>query len=268
MWCNNCQQDVPGVVSADADRSVCCARCNRIVSSVESSDDSAPDSNPEGESAKTVSGANSDDDRIDCPTMLDDWRLDEDMRAAERWIQKYSTHNDGRWESPHQSQLPHFSAHSKAPAEPARSNVEPTERPKRKRRIFSVLTSWLLLSLGMMAFFGGGVLLGWSMYTDRADLWRIGLPLALFGQAGLLLGLLLSLERMWQNNRESERSMDDLDQRVSDLKHATTMLETTNGGSANSFYSHLAHGANSQMLLADLKGQLDLLATKMANERR
>jgi hypothetical protein len=136
------------------------------------------------------------------------------------------------------------------------------------RRLTVAFFSWTLILLGVMTFVGGGVLLGWSLFTERAELWRIGLPMALIGQAGLLFGFLLNLESIWQNSRESKQSLDEIDRQISDLKKAATMLTTTHSSSAQSFYSHFANGANPHMLLADLKGQLDVLATKLANEQR
>lgn len=114
----------------------------------------------------------------------------------------------------------------------------------------------------------GGVLLGWSLVTGRSELWNLGLPLALLGQAGLLVGLVLQLENLWQSNRETTHTLDELDEQLLELRHATTLLTTTHSTSAQSFYTHLAEGASPQLMLADLKGQLDLLAVKMAKVSR
>ena len=58
----------------------------------------------------------------------------------------------------------------------------------------------------------------------------------------------------------SEVSSEQLD----DLRQTTSLLGSNHGSAAQAFYAHLAQGANPQMLLADLKGQLDLLAIRMA----
>jgi hypothetical protein len=52
------------------------------------------------------------------------------------------------------------------------------------------------------------------------------------------------------------------------VRHATTLLTTTKNASAQSFYAHMAEGASPQLLLADLKGQLDLLAQQMASQKK
>ncbi len=119
-----------------------------------------------------------------------------------------------------------------------------------------------------MTFVCGAVLLGWSFVEARSELWNLGMPLTLFGQAALLIGLILQLDGLWQSNRETASTLDELDDEVHNLRHATTLLTSTHSTSAQSFYVHMADGASPQLLLADLKGQLDLLAMKLANERR
>jgi hypothetical protein len=122
----------------------------------------------------------------------------------------------------------------------------------------------MLLSVGLMAFIFGGVLLTWSFVADRADLWRLGMPFALGGQAGLILGLVFQLEGLWRSNRTSDKTLTELDEKISELRHATALLTTSQSASAQSFYLHLAEGASPHLLLADVKGQLDLLAMRMA----
>lgn len=66
------------------------------------------------------------------------------------------------------------------------------------RRRFPWL-GWLLLWSGMMGFVCGLVLVAWSFLGGRADLWDLGVPLTLIGQIGLLLGVILQLDRLWQD---------------------------------------------------------------------
>ena len=124
--------------------------------------------------------------------------------------------------------------------------------------------AWLMTALGLMGFACGGVLLGWSFWTDRNDLWSMGLPITLAGQCGLVIGLLMQLERVWKTSSDNSSKLDNVDQRLHDLKHLTTVLGTSQSSASGAFYSHLSGGASPQLLLADLKSQLDLLATHMA----
>ena len=125
---------------------------------------------------------------------------------------------------------------------------------------------WVALSLGTMALVCGGILLGWSTFAGRQELWSIGLPIALFGQIGLVVGLILQLERMWNDSRRSAEKLETVDRQLGDLKNTTAMLGTTHNGPSTAFYSHLVDGASPRILLTDLKSQLDLLAIKMGDE--
>jgi hypothetical protein len=119
-----------------------------------------------------------------------------------------------------------------------------------------------------MTFVCGAVLSGLSFVSGHGELWSVGLPLVLAGQAGLLLGLMFQLDGLWQSNRETSETLDELDSQISDLKKTANLLSTTHSSAAKSFYAHMAEGASPQLLLADLKGQLDMLAVKMSHERR
>jgi hypothetical protein len=89
------------------------------------------------------------------------------------------------------------------------------------------------------------------------------LPVALGGQIALLIGLLVKLDRLWHDNRRAAAKLDVVDEQLHELK-TTTALLGTGQGSPTAFYSHLAGGANPQLLLTDLKSQLDLLAMKIS----
>ncbi len=138
-------------------------------------------------------------------------------------------------------------------------NEEPASTKRRGSRL-----GWCLLAIGLMAFACGGVLLGWSLVQSRNDLWTLGMPIMLGGQFGLLIGLILQFDYLWQNNRQTSDELHRVDQRLHDLNHSTTLLGTTHSSAAQAFYGHLAEGANPQLLLADLKSQIDLLAVKMS----
>ena len=118
-----------------------------------------------------------------------------------------------------------------------------------------------------MTFVCGAVLSGLSFAAGQGELWNVGLPMVLTGQAALLLGLVFQLEGLWQSNRQTTRTLDELDSQLSDLRHTTRLLHTTHSSAAQSFYVHMAEGASPQLLLADLKGQIDMLAVKMSQQR-
>jgi len=143
---------------------------------------------------------------------------------------------------------------------------EPFSATRRKRRRSSPLVL-AALSLGLMAFVCGAVLLGWSLAVGRNDLWNLGLPIALVGQFGLLVGLLWQFEGLWEGNRQAADKLDDVDERLEDLNKTAALISTAHSSPAQAFYVHMAGGASPHLLLADLKGQLDLLAVQMSAQR-
>jgi hypothetical protein len=209
-----------------------------------------------------------------------DLALEHDLLAAERLLAEARTEGrtapDDRLHRQHEGHDSLAGWHVRSPA-PSHTAAEPSSQgqvaspvaPAVSESSSAVQTiAWTIVAVGVAAFVCGGVLWIWSFAGDRPDLARIGLPLVLGGQAGLIIGLMLQLESLWQSTQQATQSLDVLDDRVAEIKHATALLGTTHSSSSASFYSHFAQGASSQLLLADLKGQLDLLAMKMARERQ
>jgi len=201
----------------------------------------------------------------------DGWELEEQLRHIERVLKAGSlsgkppvSPEEGRW-------MRLDAAHRVAPDwhQPT-AKEEQKKAPKRKapkarqRGSWTAALSWVMLSLGSMALAFGGVLLGWSMTAGRDDLWAIGMPVAVVGQLVLLAGFILQLDRLWRNSREASTKLDDVDQRLDELKTTTSLLGTTHSSAAASFYSHMAGGAHPQLLLVDLKNQLDLLSVRLS----
>jgi hypothetical protein len=111
------------------------------------------------------------------------------------------------------------------------------------------------------------VLLTWSYLTDRPELWTLGLPFAIGGQIALVLGLILQLDGLWQSNHEAAESLSHLDEQLIELRRTTSQISSSHSGPSQQFYFHLAEGCSPHMLLTDLKGQLDLLALRIADQK-
>ena len=185
------------------------------------------------------------------PHLADDWELDADLRGVERLIGtlKASRFDPGEMAVARPRSFP----------QEIKARREPNNAERRK----SHALAWCILAMGLATFACGAVLLGWSFIAERDDLWPLGLPLALVGQAGLIIGLMLQLDGLWQSSHQTSQTLTELDNELDRVRHATTLLTTTKNASAQSFYAHMAEGATPQLLLADLKGQLDLLAQQM-----
>jgi hypothetical protein len=267
MWCSCCQQDVPAFASPEDDR-IRCAKCRSEMILRAAETDHAPESpswNPDLANERDASSATRNESPRDIPPFdFDAWEWDE-LREANRAVRAWG--GKGQDERPpaatqldaafQMQQLPHIVTQS-----PRKQQVR---RAPRSRHL--AYCSWTTLSLGVMACVFGGVLLTWSFVTDRAELWTLGLPFAIGGQIALVLGLVLQLDGLWQSNHEAAESLSNLDDQLIELRRATSQISSTHSGPSQSFYFHLAEGCSPHMLLADLKGQLDLLALRIADQK-
>jgi len=230
MWCDSCQRASSTAQSADTTH---CARCGKLLSQAVTR-------------AKNVT-------RLTLPE--DDWKLEADIRSVHRLVD--NLRGKKRIDPPSSPAEPH---RDRAPVLRAERTSERAAVPK------SNLAAWAILSVGLATFACGAVLLGWAYAAGREDLWPIGMPLTLIGQAGLILGLVLQLDGLWQSSHQTQQTLVTLDDELTRVRQATTLLSTSHSGPAQSFYAHMAEGATPQLLLADLKGQLDLLAQQMGKK--
>ena len=266
MWCKVCQQDAPGIRSRDRGQ-LCCARCGTEL----------PGSGQPA--AGAPSGVGADESPAERPR-YDSWETNERLRHIDRVLHCETT----RPAPPHlaspQGSARRIDAAEESPrgwhageslADRSANRVGMSDRAGSvaRRRASDwgdralAMGVWLALSLGIMALVCGGILLAWSAIAKRPELWSIGLPIAIVGQVALLLSLILQLDRIWHNHRSTAAQLDDFDGQIHDLRSAAAMLTTTHSSPATAFYAHYCGGASPDVLLTDLKSQLDLLAIKI-----
>jgi hypothetical protein len=138
--------------------------------------------------------------QVGFPPVLDDWEADEQLRHIGRALAAEEL------EAARPEILRIDAAH---PGGIARAHRAP-ERAKSARAVVKKTSeqgllpflTWLCTLLGTMTTTCGGMLLGWSAWSARPELWRIGMPIALGGLAVLVVGLLLQLDQSWQQRRE------------------------------------------------------------------
>ena len=211
------------------------------------------------------------------PPVYDGWQLDEELQHLHRLLHVGNTGDcsDGRLGENGAAAL-NAAIKQAARFDPPQADVPARHIPAApcpagprkksgRRGMFSSVLTWSAFTLGLASSASGGVLLGCSLVTGRQDLWNLGTPIALAGLIFLLAGLVLQIDRLRRDNRVATSKLDEVDEQLHELK--TTMLLSTNQGPASAnFYSHMASGASPQLLLTDLKSQLDLLAIKIAQE--
>jgi hypothetical protein len=295
MWCQHCRQDVPGVASATS-FGLNCVRCgNRFpvhFTSHSGNDASTSTEQQERQLRQTRDAVAAAEIAAD----IDDWALDLEMQRM-RHIVQAAAHDPlpmarqqalaslGDTTAMNNAMNKFASSAEQFHAEPfhrvdaasigrhslkQHPHVAPPQG-KHNGQFRLSTAAWCLLSLGLTTFICGGVLLGWSLLAHRTHLWTFGMPIALGGQFSLLLGLVLRQDLLGIATRRTADQLgaidERLDERLDDLKRTTAVASATQNAPSQAFYTHMAQGANPQMLLADLKGQVDLLAVQMATSR-
>lgn len=236
----------------------CCPRCAEGFDAAAHHSAKKPSAHAEKPARPTLRVATWDDagesPGLDAPG-FDGWEFEEQLRHVERLLA-------GHGKTALNRQLRLDGSHtSRTDAAPTWQRWQEQRRQRRSRR--GLPLAGALLVLGLLAFLGGGALVGWSFWSGQREFWNLGLPIALLGQLALLSGLVWRLERMWADSRATVSKLEHVDDELHDLKSATHLLGSQQSPSSNNFYAHLAGGAHPQLLLADLKSQLDLLAVKL-----
>ncbi len=284
MWCKQCQQDVPALPSDEMGKYVC-PRCGVNPTQTKAVGPTPASTSPPGveEPQLGVPRPPLFAGTPEPPPSYDPWELEEQLRHLQRILAAEPSKTpspaiagealriDSRHTEAGKRGTGTFCRNGPSGALPKRCLSPFSRRSQaRSRRARAALhtVAWLVLLIGLMGMACGGVLLGWSLIAGRQDLWPIGLPIALAGQIVLVMGFVLQMDRLWNDHSRTSAKLDHMDERLADLKNTTALLGTTHSTPAMSFYSHLAGGANPQLLLADLKSQLDLLALKMGRDSR
>lgn len=269
MWCSTCQQETPGVAHATTGRIVCSrcqqpARKGKVAQAQICDEGIALDEQP---TRATVAAA-------PLPKN-DDWTTDQRVRNLARELKRPTTTikkpGDGifpdhrRFEPPHDLLRPHdLAAHADLPATAPPLPTSAALHPRRTES--SQVMAWFVITIGVLTFASGLWLIGWTLAAKQLQHWNLALGLAIGGQGTLILGLVLVVSRLWRHSRYSAGKLQDVQNRLGQLQQTAEVLTTMRaGGSAPTFYAELARGASPHMLLTNLKGQLDQLATRLGS---
>lgn len=257
MWCKNCRQDTPGIRSA-RQPGLRCGRCGGALTG-----DPAPAAAQMPESGHPAEiGIDLGGPRQRAQA-FEEWELDQNLRSLEARLGPWRRQDSGPHFVPPPSRAPVYrfdAAHPGVPQPPSARRKMRLDRPARRTSLMAHGLLWL----GLVTLAAGGGVLGFSVFGQQPMLWQYGIPVAACGGGVFLIGLVWQLERIWRNSRFAVQKLRQLDDQLRQLEHTTSMLGVTHGSSSQAFYSHMAEGANPHMLLADLKGQIDLLAMNFA----
>jgi hypothetical protein len=258
MWCRACQQDVPGVSSPD-DSAMRCARCRAIVASPPAAEDWPEPSLVPGDAETERS------DPFRAAQWSAEWDFDEELAEADRMLRRAGV--------PRPKFLLRRAGEQCRPTAIERVDLPPpvpklklrfAPRPARNKNL--PILPRLMADLGVVGFLTGVTMLVWSFVVGQAPLWQCGLAVAMGGQVILVAGLVAQFDYFRRSHREADQNLSNVDKQLTELRQATTRLSNSPDDSGRSFYVHMAEGASPHILLADLKGQLDTLAQRLARD--
>lgn len=262
MWCQRCQQDVPAVASTGCGE-VVCARCHHQFQ------------NP---SAANVADNGLDLSEMDraplSPVeMLSDWQTEQRFRALSRTLRSGGTTGAQavalsnkaiyRFDTPQQSYVQPEQLARQSPPQVRESRVG---MPNQRSGLGSQIVAWLVLLSGTFAFGCGAGLACCSLLYRIPVYWNLGIVTTLVGQGMLILGLVMVLTRLWRNSRYASGKLQEINWQLDQVQQTAQTIVGIKKSNAPAFYAELAQSANPQMLLANLRGQLDQLALRMSRE--
>jgi hypothetical protein len=264
MWCSTCHQDVPAIANPASGRLVC-SRCQHPLTGAKAR---------AGASICDV-GIALDETEIIAPApvppiRVDDFAARRHARALDRKLRPalhthaatgFTPHATRRFDPP-QNLFDHLD-HVAAPTVATPTQSAPASAPRPRDSAGAQTFAWLVVLASTIVLATGVGLIGWSLSAKQMQYWNLAIGLALGGQGGLILGLVLVVSRLWRNSRYATHRLQDVNARLGELQRTADALTAMRSGGAPTFYADLARGASPQMLLSNLKGQLDHLASRL-----
>lgn len=263
MWCSTCHQDVPGIANPATGRLVC-SRCQRPLTDAKKVAAAICDVGIALDETEIIAPAPVP------PIRTDDWAARRHARELDRKLRPalhthaatgFTPHTTRRFDPP-QNLFDHLE-HVTTPAVSAPRQPTPATALRPRSHAGGQVFAWLVVFTSMIVLATGIGLIGWSLSSNQMMYWNLGTGLALGGQGGLIFGLVLVVSRLWRNSRYATHRLQEVHARLGELQHTADALTAMRSGGAPTFYADLVRGASPQMLLANLKGQLDQLATRL-----
>ncbi len=250
MWCARCGQDVPAVASKEDPHAVRCLRCSEHPDRVNAPADPIEQPTNDGRSA----------DRI--RHVENSYPIDPPPRIAceDDWDESWS--NDRSHPQPGYRKARQRGTHQHLPL------IQTTVAPRRRTNPRSNRLCWLLLGFGVAFFSCGALLIANSLLGEREELWDLGAPLVLAGQATFLIGLVLQLDILWQQSSTASQTLADLDQRLSQQdSHPRDQRSGASTGPETTAHIHSDPEsiAGPHLMLRDLQGRLEAFGTRLSS---
>jgi hypothetical protein len=151
---------------------------------------------------------------------------------------------------------------------PAMPQIQPSPRSAEVTlRESPTRTSWVLstvLIAGIVAFTVGVGLLAWSAAFRLEEVWHWGLSATIAAEGLLVVGLTWMAARLWHNSRRLNREVQGVDEQLAEIHQLAGSLSAGHLAASQNYYHQFSQVANPHLLVANLRGQVDLLAERIA----
>ncbi|MCG8450456.1 MAG: hypothetical protein MI725_12880 [Pirellulales bacterium] len=253
MWCSQCQQDVPAV-ARQTEGPLVCPRCQLEL--VEAAPSRPADS---GIALDRFDAAAKQD-----LTLPRDVVAEEESRQRLRRIGR-QLRSSFRYDPPRNT-MPGLPT-----APPPRLPEIQVQSLAQRSAVGSARSkiSWpisFLLVCGVTGFLGGSALLAWSAAFQSGPLWQWGMTTTIGAEGMLILGLTAMALRLWRNSRRLNQQLSGVDRQLHAMQEQTGALAGSRLSASQHYYHHFNQVASPHYLVANLRGQVDQLATRIAAE--
>lgn len=122
---------------------------------------------------------------------------------------------------------------------------------------------WGVATCGAMLLGLGIGLIIWATYGGRTLLWGPAIATTIAGQGLMIVGLLQLLANLWSAARHTSAKLTQIHDDLRRVRRTTEEASGRQHATATGFYAELAGGATSDVLLGNLRGQLDQLSSRL-----
>ena len=269
MWCSNCHQETPGVAHATSGQIVC-SRCQQPMNNhkpphaTRICDDGLALDEPTHARASASPA----------PFRGNDWAARQRVRNVARELRRpnpaaiHATNRVAtdrmRFDPPHDLFVHLEQATTPGLASPTLMPISTAAQQKHNNSAGQLL-AWLIVVAGTLVLSSGIGLIAWSLSNRQMQYWYLALGLAIGGQGALVLGLVMLVTRLWRSSRYAATKLQDVHARLGQVQQAAEAWNANRASTAPAFYADLVRGASPHIMLANLKGQVDQLATRVGN---
>jgi hypothetical protein len=260
MWCSNCQHEVPAVVQTTRGPLIC-SQCER-----ELAERTGAASSPADDGIALESYDDTPEQELASPVdLLEQRRSNQRLRQIGRQLHSTYRHDITFGNSPplqYQAVQPPPLAADTELRGISKQNAQATAA-----EVQSTGSSWfasMLLTGGALGCCCGTGLLAWATTHQLPKMWQWGMLSTMASEGALMLGLVWIAMRLWRNSRKLNRQLSGVDQQLAEVHQLAGSLSGSRMSSSQHYYNHFSQVASPQMLAANLQGQVDQLASRIA----